>query len=280
MIVSAQQSSVERGMRIPLEFKNLPENLEMVDAPQESVDVRVKGSADSLGRLVPGDLVASIDLSTAKPGRRLFHIPPDRVRVPFAVHVTQVTPSGVVLGFEPSATRVVPVRPSVEGDPPAGFIVGDATSQPKTVELVGPETALRRVTEAITEPVWVGDARAPVQATVSAGVAEPGVRLRTERTVRVTVDIIQAPNERQLNVTVRLRNLAAGRTAVVTPPSVRVRARGRKATIDKLKDSSVVAYVDLDSIGEGDYGLPVRLEPAPGIGIDQIDPTVVHIHVD
>ena len=93
------------------------------------------------------------------------------------------------------------------------------------------------------------------------------------------VAIIQAPNERQLNVPVRLRNLEAGLTAVVTPPIVKVRVRGTKASIDKLKDNSVVAYVDLDGIGEGDYGLPVRLEPMPGIGLDQVDPTIVSIHV-
>ena len=34
MMVSAQVSSVDRGLRIPLELQNLPSNLEMVDPPQ------------------------------------------------------------------------------------------------------------------------------------------------------------------------------------------------------------------------------------------------------
>jgi len=95
----------------------------------------------------------------------------------------------------------------------------------------------------------------------------------------VTVDIIQAPDARQLNVAVRLRNLRAGLTAVVDPPTVRVRARGTKISVDKLKESSVVAYVDLDGVGEGDYGLPVRLEPTQGIGLDQVEPAIVRIYV-
>ena len=82
-----------------------------------------------------------------------------------------------------------------------------------------------------------------------------------------------------LNVPVRLRNLTTGLTALVNPQSIKVRARGTKAGIDKLKDNSVVAFVDLDGIAEGDYGLPVRLEPTPGIGLDQLDPTIVSIHV-
>lgn len=167
----------------------------------------------------------------------------------------------------------------MEGDPATGFIAGDATSQPPTVEVIGPESALRHVSEAITEPVWVGGAKAEIRSTVPVGVAEQGVRLKSVRSVTVTVDIIQAPNERQLNVPVRLRNLETRLTAVANPTIVKVRARGTKASIEKLKDNSIVAYVDLGGIGEGDYGLPVRLEPMPGIGVDQLDPTIVRIHV-
>lgn len=279
MTVSAQRSSVERGLRIPLELQNLPENLEMVDPPQDTVDVRIRGGADALGHLVPGDLVATIDLSSAQPGRRLFHVSPDRVRAPFAVEVTQVAPASVAIRFESSATRAVTVQPSVEGEPAPGFIVGEVSSQPKTVEVVGPESALRHVTEAITEPVWIGSAKAAVRSTVSLGVVEQGVRLKNTRTALVQVEIVRAPDERQMSVAVRLRNLASGLTATVAPPVVKVRARGAKETIEKLKDASVVAYVDLDGIGEGDYGLPVRLEPMPGAGIDQLDPAIVRIHV-
>jgi YbbR domain-containing protein len=279
MMVSAQRSSVERGLRIPLQVQNLPDNIEMVDPPQDTVDVRVRGAADVMGRLGPGDLLANIDLSGAQPGRRLFHISPDRVKAPFAVEVTQVTPASVAIRFEPSATRVVSVQPTVEGEPAPGFIVGDISSQPRTVEVVGPESSLRHVTEAITEPVWVGAAKSAIKSTAPIGVAVQGVRLKTTRSVLVSVEVIQAPDERQLTVPVRLRNLATGLTALVVPTTVKVRARGPKAAIGKLKDGSVVAYVDLDGIGEGDYGLPVRLAPNAGIGVDQLDPTIVRIHV-
>jgi YbbR domain-containing protein len=281
VMVSSQRAPVERGLRIPLELQNLPNNLEMVEPPQESVDVRVRGAADTLGRLTQGDLVASVDLSSAQPGRRLFHISPERVKTPFAVEVTQVTPSSVAIRFEPSATRIVPVQPSVEGEPAPGFIVGKVTSEPATVEVVGPESVLRRVTEAITEPLWVGTANADVRASVLVGVADEGVRLAGTRSAMVSVEIVPAPEERQLsNVPVRTRNLANGLSAMITPPTVKLRVRGTKDTVGKIKDASVVAYIDLQGVGEGEYGLPVRIEPVAGIGLDQLDPTIVHIRVE
>lgn len=280
MMVSAQRASVERGLRIPLELQNLPPNLEMVDPPQDAVDVRVRGAADALGRLAPGDLVANIDLSSAQAGRRLFHLSPDRVKAPFAVEVTQVMPSSVAIRFESSATRTVPVQPSVEGQPAPGYMVGEVSSQPKTVEVVGPESALRRVTEAITEPVWVGAATAAVRSTVPIGVIDAGVRLKGAGSAVVQVEIIPAPGERRVSVPVDLRNVPQGLTAVVEPASVTVRARGTKERIDKLADTAVVGYVDLQGTGPGDYGLPVRLEPMAGVGLDQLDPVIVHIHVE
>lgn len=279
-MVSSQRAFVERGLRIPLELQNLPANLEMVEPPQESVDVRVRGTADTLSRLAAGDLVATIDLSSAQSGLRLFHLSPERVKAPFAVDITQVAPASVAIRFEPSATRIVPIRPAVEGEPAPGFIVGMVSANPPTVEVVGPESVLRRVSEAITEPLWVGSAKTDVQSEVVIGLADQGVRLKSTRSAIVTVAIVPAPEERQMSsVPVRARNLASRLSARMTPPTVAVRVRGTKEAIDKIRDTSIVAYVDLQGIGEGDYGLPVRLEPPADVGVDQLDPPMVNIHV-
>jgi len=47
------------------------------DAPS-NVDVRVRGASSTLGQLAPGDVVAVLDLSVARAGRRLFHLAPIR----------------------------------------------------------------------------------------------------------------------------------------------------------------------------------------------------------
>jgi len=113
------------------------------------------------------------------------------------------------------------------------------------------------------------------------GVADEGVRLKSAKTALVSVAIVPAPEELQLQgVPVRIRNLASKLTATVTPPSVKVRVRGTKEAIAKIRDTSIVAYVDLEGIVRGDYGLPVRLEPAANVGVDQLDPTIVSIHVE
>ena len=50
LIVSGEQT-VERVLRIPLEYTNIPAQLELVGEPPTVVDVRVRGSSGTLGRL-------------------------------------------------------------------------------------------------------------------------------------------------------------------------------------------------------------------------------------
>lgn len=188
-LVVAGDRVVERAVRAPIEFQNLPQGLEIVGDALESVDVRVRGPSGRIGAIGPGDLAAVIDLRSARPGRRLFHVTASQIRVPYGVDVVQVAPATLPIAFENSAVRVVHVRPAVEGRPPLGYEVGQITATPATVEVVGPESSLRKLDEATTSPVSIANATRPVREVVTIGVVDPLVRLRSPQTAVVTVHI-------------------------------------------------------------------------------------------
>ena len=93
----AGEHVVERTLRVPLELRNVPDQLEIVGDPPMTVDVRVRGSSALLGRMDPGDLIAILDLESARPGSRLFHLRTDEVRHPYGVEVAQITPVTIVV---------------------------------------------------------------------------------------------------------------------------------------------------------------------------------------
>ena len=146
----AGEHVVERSLRVPLEFRNIPEALEIVGNTPDTVDVRVHGSSAVLSRLQAGEIVALLDLGSARSGSRLFHIRNDEVRAPFGVEVSQVIPTTLALELEKSARRRVPVVPAIEGDPAPGFVVGKWLADPATVEIVGPDSHVRQVAAATT----------------------------------------------------------------------------------------------------------------------------------
>jgi diadenylate cyclase len=191
LIVSGEQT-VERALRIPLEFTNIPPQLELMGEPPTVVDVRVRGSSGSLSRISAGELVAVLDVRQARAGQRLFHLTGSEVRSPFGVEVVQVAPTSLSLLFEQSSAKSVPVVPEVEGRPADGFVVGTVTADPARVEIAGPASALKGVTKAVTEAVSVAGAKSTVTESVTVGVADPTVRLRGQQTVRVSITIIRA----------------------------------------------------------------------------------------
>lgn len=271
---------VERNLRVPLEFRNIPEALQIVGNAPDTVDVRLRGSSIVLSRLQPGEIVAVVDLSTGRPGVRLFHIPSDEVRAPFGVEVAQVVPSTVSLTLEKSARRVVPVSPPIDGNPAPGFVVGRWTVDPPTVEIVGPESRVREVAEAATEPVSVQDARGRVRDNVTIGVLDSAVRLVQPQNANVTVEIWPAPVERRLSeVPVRWRNLRAGLRAQLSPRQVQVTVRGSNDAVADLRSDTIQSFVDLAGLGSGRYNLRVQADPSERFGVVAIDPAVVSVTI-
>jgi YbbR domain-containing protein len=271
---------VERSLRIPLEFRNIPETLEIVGNAPDTVDVRLRGSSIVLSRLQPGEIVAVLDLSTGRAGSRLFHIRNDEVRAPFGIEVAQVVPSTVSLELEKSARRVVPVVPAIEGEPAPGYVVGRFAADPATVEIVGPDSRVRQISEATTEPVSVKDAKTRVRDGVTIGVLDSSVRLAQPQNANVTVEIWPAPVEKKLaDVPVRWRNLGNGLRAQLSPQLVHVTVRGSKESLGDVRGDSVQAFVDLAGLGSGRYNLRVQADPSESFGVVAIDPAVVSVTI-
>jgi YbbR domain-containing protein len=190
LIVSGEQT-VERVLRIPLEYTNIPAQLELVGETPTVVDVRVRGSSGTLGRLSSGDLAAVLDVRSPRPGQRLYHLTGSEVRAPFGVDVVQVAPSSIALFFEQSSAKTVPVTPVLEGQPAEGYVVDRVTANPAKVEIVGPASALKALSSAVTEAVSVEGATKNVVESVTVGPADPTVRLRgPQTTAQVTVAIV------------------------------------------------------------------------------------------
>lgn len=274
------ERTVERGLRVPLDFENIPASLEIVGNVPSAVDVRVRGPSSALGRLQPGEVVAMLDLTGARPGSRIFHLRTDQVRVPFGLEVTQVVPATVALELERVVRRVVPVVPAIDGEPAPGFVIGTVTVQPTTVEVEGPESRVARLASATTETVVIDGATETVKDTVNVGVEDATVRLREARTAEIVVEVRPAPATREVvDVPVRLRRLGSGLRAEVTPAVVTVRVRGEPATIETLAAEAVSAVVDLAGLGPGRYNLPVRVEAPRAVGVVEVRPAQARVRI-
>jgi YbbR domain-containing protein len=175
----------------------------------------------------------------------------------------------------------VPVKPAVDGTPAPGFEIGKMDADPPTVEVTGPESAVKRVTEVVTEPVPVTGARERVRETVTVGVLDPALRITGAKSAVVTVAIQLAPLERTLRGRpVHRRNLGGTLDAQVDPSAVDVMLRGNREALARLDPDDIVAYVDLTDVGAGEYGaLPVHVDAPDRVGVTRIAPESVRVRI-
>ena len=277
----AGEHVVERSLRVPLAVRNLPPNLEIVGDLPAAVDVRVRGSAAQLSRLDSGDVVAMLDLATARTGSRLFHLRTDEVRAPYGIDVAQVMPPSISLSLENSIRRTVPIVPATDGDPAPGFVVGRMSAEPATVQIVGPESHVRDVASATTEPVEIDGKRERVRDVVTVGVTDSSVRLVEQSlSATVVVEILPAPIERAVSgVPVRSRNLGQGLAQRIVPAVVRVDVRGQRDVLGRIRPDTIDAFVDLAGLGPGSYNLRVQVDPSEEVGVGDVSPSVVAVTI-
>ena len=270
------QKVMERAIRVPLEYTNLPSGIEMTGEIPTVVDIRVRGSEAALWRMVPGEMVAVLDLAGARAGNRLFHITGSDVRSPSGVEVVQVIPGNVAIGFEATRSKEVRVSPAVEGTPAFGYEIGAITSTPPTVVVFGPAGALDTLQAVITEPVSVAGASSTVRETVTVGVADRNVRIKTLQRVDVSIEMRLAPAERIVaGVAVEVR----GGRATPDVVEVTVTVQGTALALEGLTATALRAYVDISAARRGMQKVPVAVDVPDGVSVVRVEPGQMSVRV-
>src|ERR1700691_6231634 len=108
-----------------VEYKNLPNDLEIGSSPLTSVMLELRGPSGQLGGTGEASLHPQVvlDMSAAVPGERTFTVGDGTVKLPRGVRLLRAEPSQVRLDFERHGDASVPVTVRVTGEGHDGYFV-------------------------------------------------------------------------------------------------------------------------------------------------------------
>ena len=149
----ADEQAAEILASAPLELRNVPPGLEVVNQSVQEVDVRLRGASGLLRDAPLLGLSAQVDLADETPGERTWFLGAEDVEAPSGVQVMRVDPSQVVLRLDRTLTTTVRVSPRVLGSPATGFEIHRIAIEPRELAVEGPESLLRDVEQITTEPI-------------------------------------------------------------------------------------------------------------------------------
>lgn len=188
-ITVASETSSEIGLEVPLEYRNIPAQLEITNDTTNTVEVRLRGSPNLIKDMTPKQVSSVIDLSSMKPGETVFPLTSQNVQAPFGAEVVRVNPSRVRISLERTISKMVPVVPTIQGEPARGFEVGKVLLDPSRIRVEGPENRVNSLDSVSTLPIVVDGKRSNVLQTADLDAPDPQVRLQRGATINVRVEI-------------------------------------------------------------------------------------------
>jgi len=194
-MVVARDPIAEVEIKVPIEFHNLPDNLEVDSASFTEAQIRVRGPERVIHRLQTADVRATIDLASVHPGERTFDLTGRQVHVPQDLEVVQIIPGQFHLSFDNRETRTVEIRPRVTGTFASGMRVAQVIADPPTIMITGPQRRVDAVEAAVTDPVDVSGALTRASFVTQAYVPDPLIQVVHPTPIRVTVIMERSGDE-------------------------------------------------------------------------------------
>jgi YbbR domain-containing protein len=105
--IVTQAPPVEIGLSVPLELRNLPENVQ-VEGEIARIHLHLRGPRERMRRLAPEEVGVAVDMSWATPGNHTLRLDASHVELPPDIEVVRIVPEEVRLELAPAPSGTAP----------------------------------------------------------------------------------------------------------------------------------------------------------------------------
>jgi YbbR domain-containing protein len=186
----AREPEIATTVNAPIEFKNMPDDLDISSEMPDRVRLEVRGASGRLTRDNLAESAVVLELSrVAGPGERTFTFTSNNVKVPMGVSFYKAVPSQITIRFEHLLYKNIPVRARFATGPPDGYAVVKSSFDPQTVRIVGPESHVHPIDFVSTDPIDLSNVIGQAEMRVHINVGDPQVRLNPVTQVQFKVKL-------------------------------------------------------------------------------------------
>ncbi len=190
LLVVSDDQELATSISVPIQFRNIPKDLELSSDVSEKVHLEIRGPAARLAPAQLSETAAVIDLAgVTRPGDHTFPILADTTTLPTGVSLDRAVPSMIRMRFERRVAREVSVKVRVSNQPPSNLVLVGILVEPAKVRILGPESRVSDETIVETDPVDLSGVTEPTSIPVRVFLADPQVRIEGSGKVTVKVDV-------------------------------------------------------------------------------------------
>ena len=187
----ANEPELSTFTTVGVEYKNLPENLEIASDPVTSVKLELSGPSGELRGTGTGGGQPEVilDMSKVQPGERTFPIGDGNIKLVRGVHFVRSMPAEVHFRFERHAERVAKVAPRFTER--SGYEVTDFSVSPEALIIAGPASHVQHIDTVVTDPIDIPGRAGAYTFSVNGFIGDPFVRFPDPQTITVHATVVR-----------------------------------------------------------------------------------------
>lgn len=151
----AGEETVQADLKIPVQLV-LAEGMVVTEQSVDTIDVSVNGRKEIISKLLEGELVSRIDLTSYKEPKTIV-LSVERKYLPLKpeVNILHMFPERLEVKIDRLVQKIMPIRVETFGEPAPGYRVEGFIIDPISALIKGPEGYLKDLVYIDTEPVDV-----------------------------------------------------------------------------------------------------------------------------
>lgn len=177
----------EKTLTVPLELHNIPAQMELVERPPSTVDVKIRAPQRILNQFTSVAVHAALNLERASVEQTEYPLNKNMISLPSGGEVMDIYPSQVNLRLERTKEVMLQVEPSITGELQQGLKLEKIEVIPNEVLIKGPESKVKETFKVRTSPIDLSSLTQSKELEADLILPSPDLNLASQTKVKVRV---------------------------------------------------------------------------------------------
>jgi len=155
VLIPEEKTFAEKTLSLNLELINLPQDVEVVEKSDTTINLKVRARKRVINELTPADFLAELDMSKASIYQEEYPIDASMIKAPPGVEIISFSPVYIHVKLEKTKKVEMEVEPTIIGRLPENLRLVKVEVTPSKVTVSGPESKIRPRDKVITSPIDV-----------------------------------------------------------------------------------------------------------------------------
>lgn len=177
-------------VKAPIEYTDLGEGIEILDASESFVDLHLSGSQALIKSMKTDQINVRLKLNNTLVGKNRYPISKDSISLPPGVALKKVVPSEVHVTLDKVVIKQLPVQPDWVGKMPEDLIIEKINITPETLEVRGLSRILDNVSTIYTEKIFLDAIRETAFFSVAPELSPASLKLADDAKTKISIQCI------------------------------------------------------------------------------------------